>query len=75
MKLIYLYTIGDIYHVYVPIFLFMCPGVAENNQFFDWKESDYKAYEDSLLKALYPRLLENCRKSGKVFTATSGFCS
>ena len=21
-------------------------GVAENNQFFDWKESDYKAYED-----------------------------
>ena len=20
-------------------------GVAENNQFFDWKESDYKAYE------------------------------
>ena len=26
-------------------------GVAENNQFFDWKESDYKAYEDSLLKA------------------------
>ena len=51
-------------------------GVAENNQFFDWKESDYKAYEDSLLKALYPPgYSENCRKSGKVFTATSGFCS
>ena len=32
-------------------------GVAENNQFFDWKESDYKAYEDSLLKALYPPVI------------------
>ena len=25
--------------------------------FFDWKESDYKAYEDSLLKALYPPVI------------------
>ena len=41
-------------------------GVAENNQFFDWKESDYKAYEDSLLKALYPPVIAK---------TAEGFCS
>lgn len=51
MKLIYLYTIGIFIMFMSPSSYLCAQGVAENNQFFDWKESDYKAYEDSLLKA------------------------
>lgn len=42
-------------------------GVAENNQFFDWKESDYKAYEDSLLKALYPPVIAKTAENPEGF--------
>ena len=61
MKLIYLYTIGIFIMFMSPSSYLCAQGVAENNQFFDWKESDYKAYEDSLLKALY-RKLQKIRK-------------
>ena len=57
MKLIYLYTIGIFIMFMSPSSYLCAQGVAENNQFFDWKESDYKAYEDSLLKALYPPVI------------------
>ena len=43
-------------------------GVAENNQFFDWKESDYKAYEDSLLKALYPPVIAKTAENPERFS-------
>ena len=67
MKLIYLYTIGIFIMFMSPSSYLCAQGVAENNQFFDWKESDYKAYEDSLLKALYPPVIAKLQKIRKGF--------
>lgn len=68
MKLIYLYTIGIFIMFMSPSSYLCAQGVAENNQFFDWKESDYKAYEDSLLKALYPPVIAKTAENPERFS-------